>query len=126
MRVAHIALWTLNVERLANFWERVFQAHVGKPYESLNRPGFRSRFITLREGPSIELMTGPWIKAENQIERLGYAHLAISVGSRDAVDDLAMKMKSEGALLSGPRMTGDGFYEATIRDPDGNTIEVTV
>ncbi|WP_244748381.1 hypothetical protein [Mesorhizobium sp. 131-3-5] len=24
-----------------------------------------------------------------------------------------------------PRLTGDGFYEAVIEDPDGNLIEVT-
>ena len=26
--------------------------------------------------------------------------------------------------VSAPRMTGDGFYEAVIADPDGNRIEL--
>jgi lactoylglutathione lyase len=27
-------------------------------------------------------------------------------------------------LLSAPRMTGDGFFETVIADPDGNRIEL--
>ncbi len=30
-----------------------------------------------------------------------------------------------GILLSPARMTGDGFYEAVISDPDGNPVEIT-
>lgn len=28
-------------------------------------------------------------------------------------------------IVSFPRMTGDGYYEASILDPDGNIIEIT-
>ena len=33
-------------------------------------------------------------------------------------------LAANGTLLSAPRMTGDGFYEAVIADPDGNRIEL--
>jgi lactoylglutathione lyase len=57
----------------------------------------------------------------------GYAHLAVSVGSEAAVDALAARLVADGVpLLSGPRRTGDGYYEAVVADPDGNAVEVTV
>ena len=57
---------------------------------------------------------------------LGYAHIAINVGSREAVDDLTTAMAAEGVeVLSNPRLTGDGYYESVIRDPEGNRIELT-
>jgi lactoylglutathione lyase len=35
-------------------------------------------------------------------------------------------MKAEGlTILSGPRKTGDGYYEFETLDPDNNRIEVT-
>jgi lactoylglutathione lyase len=38
---------------------------------------------------------------------------------------LATKAAASGILLSAARMTGDGFYEAVLKDPDGNPIEIT-
>ncbi|HDC4359425.1 TPA: glyoxalase/bleomycin resistance/extradiol dioxygenase family protein, partial [Enterobacter hormaechei] len=40
------------------------------------------------------------------------------------VDSMAAQAQASGSLLSAPRMTGDGFYEAVIADPDGNRIEL--
>ena len=57
---------------------------------------------------------------------LGYAHLAISVGSREQVDALVARARAAGVTIrSEARMTGDGYYEAVIEDPDGNPVEVT-
>ncbi len=126
MRISHVALWTADLERLCGFWAETFGATVGDLYESARRPGFSSRFLYLKDGPSIEVMQGPWIDAQDeQSERQGYAHLALSLGSREAVDDLATKAAASGILLSPARMTGDGFYEAVLKDPDGNPIEIT-
>ncbi|VEI64826.1 Uncharacterised protein [Serratia fonticola] len=58
-------------------------------------------------------------------ERVGWAHIALSLGSEALVDELAQLAKQEGILQAAPRWTGDGFYEAIIRDPDGNAIEIT-
>lgn len=124
MKVAHVALWTRDLDALCAFWARVFGAQVGKVYESRNRPGYRSRFLTFAEGPSVEVMAGPWVGGATADETSGYAHLALSLGSRPAVDLLADAMRGEGRLVSGPRLTGDGYYEAVLRDPDGNLIEI--
>ncbi|WEZ82044.1 VOC family protein [Rhizobium sp. 32-5/1] len=127
MRIAHVALWTADLDRLCAFWETTFGAVSGVRYESRNRPGFASRFLTLKGGPSIEIMQGPWIAAPDAMpERAGYAHIALSLGSREAVDALAEIAASKDILVAPARMTGDGFYEAVLRDPDGNLIEITV
>lgn len=125
IRVAHVAIWTTDIDRLCGFWARVFGAKVGAAYHSRNRPGFTSRFLSFTDGPTLEVMSGPWVAPSPLGERCGYAHLALSVGSRQKVDAIAQAMEAEQALLSGPRWTGDGFYEAVIRDPEGNLIEIT-
>lgn len=124
-QIAHVALWTTDLEATCGFWERVFGATAGPLYASRNRPGFESRFLKFAEGASFEVMTGPWVTAGDDVERGGYAHVAVSVGSEDEVNRLASLMKTEEALVSGPRWTGDGFYEAVIRDPGGALIEIT-
>jgi lactoylglutathione lyase len=59
-------------------------------------------------------------------ERMGLTHVAISLGSEQAVDELTARLRSAGiAVLDGPRRTGDGYYESVVLDPEGNRIEIT-
>lgn len=126
MKIAHVALWSLDIETLAAFWVRYFGARIGEKYISQNRPGFTSRFVTLTEGPTIELMSLPALESGvNGKELCGWAHIALNVGDKTQVDRLAKQANEQGILVSGPRMTGDGFYEAVLKDPDGNLIEIT-
>lgn len=128
MSIAHVALWTRDLEAVAAFWSRFLGAGVGEIYESRRRPGFRSRFLTLGDGPAIEIMEGPWVAAADPegVERAGFAHVAVSLGSEAAVDAMAARASAEGILVAPARWTGDGFYEAVLRDPDGNLIEITI
>lgn len=126
MQITHIALWTRDIDRLAAFWQQNFGAEVGPLYESPNRAGFCSRWLSLPSGPRIELMTGPWVAPGPTDDCGGYAHLALALGSADAVDHMAAALRAAGTPVDGPRRTGDGFYEATLRDPDENLIEITV
>lgn len=50
----------------------------------------------------------------------GWVHLAIAVGGTEQVNALAKRAEMAGILVSAPRTTGDGYYEAVIKDPDGN------
>lgn len=125
MKLAHIALWTRDLDAAATFWQTLFGATVGEPYHSQRRPGFVSRFAALPGGVQIELMTGPWIAAEPDAERPGWDHVALSLGSTEAVNALAARCRQDGCLVSGPRTTGDGFYEAVLAMPDGTRIEIT-
>ena len=50
-----------------------------------------------------------------KIVRTGYSHIAFSVGSIEIVDALTAELKADGyEIISGPRTTGDGYYESCI------------
>ncbi|MFY9791426.1 MAG: HAD-IA family hydrolase [Candidatus Sulfotelmatobacter sp.] len=117
-RIEHAAAWVGNLERARAFYERWFKATTGPKYSSTKRD-FKSYFLSLGSGPRLELMTSPG-------EDSRPAHLAISVGSRAAVDRLIQEMEVAGVrIVSAPRITGDGYYEAVIADTEGNLIEIT-
>jgi len=121
MKIAHVALWTRNLDAQVAFWQEVFGGQSNERYLSKNRPGFASHFISLSEGPTIELMALPELDdAPANPEFVGWAHIAIT----HEVDAMAHKAQANGCLLSPARWTGDGFYEAVIADPDGNRIEL--
>ena len=132
-RLAHVALWTRGIDRLEAlraFYERHFGARAGARYQSARQPGFVSYFLRFAGGAQLELMTLPddAVRAD-RVEagpRVGYAHVALSLGSTAAVDALTARLAAEGVrVLSPPRWTGDGFYESVIADPDGNPVELT-
>lgn len=126
MKIAHVALWTRDIDAQVTFWQRYFDGVAGEQYVSRNRPGFVSRFVSLAAGPTLEIMSLPGLlSAEQASERVGWAHIALSVGEESRVDQLAQRAQQGGILQAAPRWTGDGFYEAIIRDPDGNAIEIT-
>jgi len=136
-RIAHVALWTRDVERLERlreFYERHFGARAGAPYRSARRPGFVSYFLSFASGAQLELMTlpsdvateAPHTTAAADEPRSGYAHIALSLGAAESVDALTAQLAAAGVpVLSAPRWTGDGFYESVVADPDGNEVELT-
>lgn len=64
---------------------------------------------------------------EKYLNRTGYAHIAFSLGSKEKVNELTNKLRTSGyEVISGPRTTGDGYYESCIVGIEGNLIEVTV
>lgn len=129
VRIEHVALWTHDLEGLAAFYAEAFQAEVGPRYENPAH-GFASRFLSLAGGARLELMQTTRldpVAAPPGTQRLGLTHLALSLGSPGAVDALTERLRRAGApVLDGPRWTGDGYYESTVLDPDGNRLELTV
>lgn len=72
-------------------------------------------------------MNRPEVSEKNSSPKLGYVHIAFSVGSRENVNALTERFRADGfQILSEPRVTGDGYYESCIADIDGNIIEITV
>lgn len=56
----------------------------------------------------------------------GLTHIAISVGSKEAVNSLRERLKADNfSIESEPRTTGDGYYESVVLDSEGNLIEIT-
>ena len=113
MKIHHIALWTKDFDQATQFWVTHFGATIGPRYTSANRVGFESHFITFQDGAQIELMTGPWLPgSENRnvlSEYVGWAHVAISVGSEERVRSIAADLDKKGLLVSHPRMTSGSF-----------------
>lgn len=125
MKIAHMALWTQDLERQAHFWVTFFGGEINEKYRSKTNPGFESYFVKIGEDIAIELMTKPGLAQHAPDNNTsGWVHLAISVGGSENVDVMAMRAKEQGILVSEPRTTGDGYYEAVIQDPDGNLIEI--
>ena len=127
MHIDHLAVWTHDLERLRAFYERHFGARSGARYASASRPGFVSYFLSFPSGGArLELMTLPTLGATPPAPTAGYAHIALSVGSPAAVDALTERLRAAAVpVISEPRRTGDGYYEAVVEDPDGNAIEIT-
>ena len=124
-RLEHVALWVRDVERVAEFYARYFDAQVGQRYENPHK-GFQSRFLAFASGARLEVMARSDVTARGAGEALGFAHVAIAIGDEAAVDALAARCKTEGVpVLDGPRRTGDGYYECVVLDPEGNRVEVT-
>ncbi|SDX97261.1 VOC family protein [Roseicitreum antarcticum] len=124
MKLAHLALWTQDLEAAAAFWQSYFDAQIGDRYDSRNRPGFASRFVQIPGIEArIEIMEGPWV-TPHPGETSGWAHVALSVGSKIQVDAIANRFRLDGLLVSEPRRTGDGYYEAVVRSPEGTLIEI--
>jgi lactoylglutathione lyase len=127
VRLEHVAVWTNDLERLRAFYERYFDARAGAQYRSATRTGFTSYFLTFPDGGSrLELMSVTGLAATAGAPAVGYAHVALTVGSRADVEALTERMRRDGVrVVSVPRQTGDGYFESVVEDPDGNAIEIT-
>ena len=127
MFIDHIAIYVNDLEAARDFFIRYFKASSNSGYHN-KKTGFRSYFLTFDNGARLEIMNKPEMADfEKQPNRTGYAHIAFSVGSTEEVDRLTELMKNDGySVISGPRTTGDGYYESCIAAFEGNVIEITV
>jgi len=128
MKIAHIALWVNDLERMVDFYCRFFNGTAGKIYHNPVK-NFESCFVAFESGTSMELMrkTNQILSSQTEETKTGFHHLAFSVGSREVVDQLTRLLSDDGyKVKSNPRVTGDGYYESVISDPEGNIIEITV
>ena len=127
MKIEHIALYVNDLEAARDFFVKYFDAASNEGYHN-TRTDFRSYFLTFADGSRLEIITKPDLTDSGDVlNRLGYAHIAFRVGSKEAVDSLSVKLSTDGyPVISGPRTTGDGYYESCILGFEGNVIEITV
>ena len=102
MKINHVAIYVKDLEKTKEFYEKYFEAR-------------------------LEIMSRPELSERNdKIMNEGFIHLAFSVGNKENVDKLTKRLVNDGfRCLSGPRTTGDGYYESVVEDCEGNLIEIT-
>lgn len=127
MRIEHIALYVNDLEEARKFFIKYLGAKSNDGYHNL-KTNFRSYFLSFDDGARLELMNKPEMPDQpKNLARTGYAHIAFSVGGKEKVDALTARLKDGGYdVISGPRITGDGYYESCIVVIEGNRIEITV
>ena len=127
MKIDHIALWVRDIERMKGFYVQYFNGVAGDKYINPEKH-FESYFITFKSDVRLEIMSKTSIKELDRVdieEYYGYAHLAFCFGSKDIVNSLTARLNKDGYQVVGePRLTGDGYYESCILDPEGNRVEI--
>ena len=126
MKIEHIAMYVNDLEAARDFFVKYLGGTSNSGYHNKNTD-FRSYFITFDDGARLELMNKPELTdAPKATNRTGYIHIAFSVGNKERVDELTEILQQAGyEVHSGPRTTGDGYYESCIVGIEGNQIEIT-
>ena len=127
MKIEHVAMYVNDLETAKEFFVKYLGGRANELYHN-KKTDFRSYFISFEDGARLEIMNKPKMEDVNKgFSSKGYIHLAFSVGSKEKVDELTEILKNDGyEVLSGPRTTGDGYYESCILGIEGNQIEITV
>ncbi|NDV66662.1 VOC family protein [Bacteroides sp. 224] len=127
MKVEHIAVWVDDIELMKEFYLKYFDVCCNNKYVNPTK-NYTSYFLTFNEGGArIELMNRPDIEENDHLRYMlkGLAHICISIGGKDAVNDLTERFRKDGyTIASEPRTSGDGYYESAVLDPEGNYIEL--
>src|SRR5512137_2257086 len=100
-RIEHVALWVRDLDAVCAFYAEHFGAAVGPLYVNAAR-GFRSRFLSFDGGARLEVMTTTALSpavVEAGAQRMGLTHLAIALGSEQAVDALTRRLQASGTLV---------------------------
>lgn len=127
MKIEHVAMYVNDLEGAKEIFEKYFHAVPNDLYHN-KKTGFRSYFLSFDDGARLEIMNKEVMDdLEKPLNRTGYAHLTFALGSKEAVDELTKIFKEDGyEVISGPRTTGDGYYESCILGFENNQIEITV
>ncbi|MGI6109291.1 MAG: VOC family protein [Eubacteriaceae bacterium] len=126
MKIEHLAMYVNDLEGMKKFFTEYFDASANDGYHNPNT-GLRTYFLTFDDGARLEIMNRPGMTDDDKASmRTGFIHLAFTLGSKEAVDKLTARLKEAGyEVLSGPRTTGDGYYESCVMGPEDNQIEIT-
>ena len=127
MKIEHIAMYVNDIEKVRDFFVKYLGGKSGDGYHN-PKTDFRSYFISFDDGARLEIMNKPDLADEKKsLNRTGFIHIAFSVGSKERVNELTRLLQNDGYhVVSGPRTTGDGYYESCIVAVEDNQIEITV
>ncbi|ELP84150.1 hypothetical protein EIN_471130 [Entamoeba invadens IP1] len=123
--INHISMYTTNLEDTKNFFITFFNATPNKKYHN-PKTGLSTYFLSFADSQvKLEIMTKPDLSTDCGIHT-GLNHIAFSLNCKERVDELTKQLSENGyKTLSGPRTTGDGYYESCVEGPEGILIELT-
>ena len=126
MKLDHVAMYVNDLEAARDFFIRYFGAVSNEMYPN-PRTGLKTYFLSFDRGARLEIMSRPdMADLPKDPLRTGLVHLAFCVGGKEKVDQLTERLRADGyAVVSGPRITGDGYYESCIEGPEGNLVEIS-
>ena len=128
MKIEHLAIWVKDLEKMKDFYQTYFEARAGELYIN-EKKQFHSYFLSFGQSATrLELMQMPGIlpKEGQRGFDMGIAHFAVSVGNKEKVNDLTERLRKDNfTIASEPRLTGDGYYESVVLDPEGNYVEIS-
>lgn len=124
--IEHVAVYVNDLEGARSFFETFFGARSNDGYHNPTT-GLRTYFLTFGDGARLELMTRPGLDdPQKSTMQTGITHIAFSLGSAAAVDELTARLRGAGyTVLSGPRTTGDGYYESSVLGFEDINLELT-
>ena len=125
MHIEHMAMYVNDLEKAKDFFVKYFHATSNEGYHN-KETDFRSYFLSFEQGARLEIMKKPQMRDDEKVlNHTGYIHMAFRLGSKEAVDELTEQLGKDGYhVVSGPRITGDGYYESCIIGIEGNLIEI--
>lgn len=126
MKLDHVAMYVNDLETARDFFIRYFGAVSNEMYHN-PRTGLKTYFLSFDRGARLEIMSrSDMADLPKDPLRTGLVHLAFCVGGKEKVDQLTERLRADGyAVVSGPRITGDGYYESCIEGPEGNLVEIS-
>ena len=128
MKIDHVALFCRDLEAMRQFFLDYFEAVSNEQYHN-PRTGLRTYILSFPNGGArLEVMSRPdTIEADPSKPHIGFIHVSFAVGSKEAVDAKTIELRDAGyQVISGPRTTGDGYYDSCILGPEGIQIEITI
>lgn len=127
MKIDHVAINVQDLEDAKIFFEKYFGGKANRMYHN-PRTGLRTYFMTFDNDCRLELMNRPGINPTvfNPLDG-GLIHLSFALGSKEAVDSLTTCLAKAGyEILDGPRTTGDGYYESSVKGFEHIILELTI
>ena len=125
IKLNHTALYVHDLEGARDFFAEFFGTVSNELYHN-RATGLRTYFLTFHNGGKIEIMTRPGLDAGSSSPCAhGLNHIAVGSRSKGMVESLTERMRKAGyTIISGPRTTGDGYYESCVESFEGCLIEI--
>ena len=120
--LTHVALPVSNLNASVAFYTTYARMQV-VPRRTVPTTGFAVAWMSDQTRPFVLVLS-----ERSQVDHplVPPAHLGVACESREEVDRLCALARGEGRLLNGSRDAGPPIgYVASIRDPDGHTLEVS-